>query len=371
MKMRYQAYSDLLRRMVRIPSPSYGEAEVCALLSGFLDDIGIAHEVQRGNIVAVNKHFDPTKKTLAIDAHMDTVLPADGYARDPYDPGNEDGVIYGLGSNDDGGSVVSMTAAFRHFYDMDLPANLMLILSVEEERSGPDGTSWLFAEDGFFAGHGKYPVPDWVIVGEPTGMKAATSERGLIVIDGTAHGVAGHAARGDGENALYKALDDIAALRAHRFGRISPVMGEVKLNVTMIEAGKAHNVIPDLCRFVVDIRTTEQYTAPEILSELQAICKSVLKARNLDNRSSATYPDSPLLGTASTLGIGCFSSPTTSDWMRINGDAIKMGPGMSSRSHKADEYILTDEIHEAIDTYIRFIEKFFYGNTLEQRFLRH
>ena len=362
--MRYAVYTDILRRMVRIPSPSFGEEEVCTLLSAFLDSLGIVHEICRGNIIAVNKFFDPGKKTLALDAHIDTVPPNNGYTRDPYNPGDDESIIRGLGANDDGGSVVAMIAAFRHFYEMQLPFNLMLILSREEECSGPDGTKWLFAEDGMLASSEKYPMPDWVIVGEPTGMRAATSERGLLVIDGTARGISGHAARGDGENALYKAMEDIAALRAYRFDRHSPVMGDVRLNVTQIEAGKAHNVIPDLCRFVVDIRTTELYTNAGILEELQAICKSELKARNLANRSSATRPGSPLLKTAEALGIATFSSPTTSDWMRIDCDAIKMGPGDSSRSHKADEYILADEIHAAIDTYIEFIGTF-YGNTLE------
>ena len=195
-------------------------------------------------------------------------------------------------------------------------------------------------------------------------MKAATSERGLLVLDGEAHGVSGHAARAEGVNALYIALDDIAALRAHRFTRHSPRMGDVRLNVTQIEAGSAHNVIPDLCRFVVDIRPTEQYTNTEILQELQALCRSSLKARNLANRSSATPEGSPLLAAARALGLEEFSSPTTSDWMRIGCEAIKMGPGDSARSHKADEYILTSEIQQAIETYTEYINNF-HGNTLE------
>lgn len=245
-----------------------------------------------------------------------------------------------------------------------MPVNLMLILSRQEEVSGPDGARWLFAPDGLFASGGRYPMPRWVIVGEPTGMCAATSERGLLVLDGEAQGLSGHAARGEGVNALYIALDDIAALRAHSFARISPMMGEVRLNVTQIEAGQAHNVIPDRCRFVVDIRPTEMYANEEIVAELQALCKSRLSARNLLNRSSATRAASPLLRTAHALGIETYSSPTTSDWMRIPCDAVKMGPGDSSRSHKADEFILAREIREGIDKYIAFIETF-YGNTLE------
>lgn len=361
---KYREYIELLRQLVRIPSPSFEEEEAAGLVCGALDRLGIGYSRPKGNIVALNRHFDPGKRTLALDAHLDTVPASGGYTRDPYDPGNEEGVVYGLGSNDDGGSVVSMIAAFRHFYDMPLPFNLMLVLSREEERSGPDGAKWLYAPDGCFATSERLPYPDWVIVGEPTGMQAATSERGLLVLDGEAHGKSGHAARDEGVNALYIALDDIAALRAHRFPRHSPLMGDVRLSVTQIEAGSAHNVIPDRCGFTVDIRPTEQYTNEEILAELQALCRSTLKARNLGNRSSATAEGSPLTETARLLGIPTFSSPTTSDWMRIGCDAVKMGPGQSSRSHRADEYITTDEIDNAVDTYIRYIDNF-YGNTLE------
>lgn len=354
----------LLKEMVRIPSLSFEEKAVCSHISSKLDSWGIPHVVRRNNVIAVNRFFDPSRKTLAMDAHMDTVPVNNGYTRDPFEPGEDDSIIYGLGSNDDGGSVVSMTAAFRHFYDRQLPFNLMLILSCEEERSGEDGTRWLFGEDGYFANGGEYPMPDWVIVGEPTGLRAASSERGLLVIDGEAHGVSGHAARGEGVNALYIALEDIQTLKNHVFDRHSPIMGDVKLNVTQIHAGTAHNVIPDLCSFVVDIRPTEQYSNTEILEELQAVCSSTLKARNLTNRSSATRQDSPLLKAAQNLGIETFSSPTTSDWMRIGCDAMKIGPGESSRSHKADEFIMTQEIADAIGTYIKIIDTF-YGNTLE------
>ena len=198
---------------------------------------------------------------------------------------------------------------------------------------------------------------DFAIVGEPTCMKAATAERGLLVIDATAHGVSGHAARNEGVNAITIALEDIRTLQNHIFSRISPRMGKVNLNVTQINAGTAHNVIPDICTFVIDIRPTEQYTNEEILEELQSICKSDLKARNLSNRSSATFQDSMLQKRAEELGIETFSSPTTSDWMRISCDAVKMGPGDSSRSHKKDEFVYVSEIENGIKTYIDFIKE--------------
>jgi len=356
--MQVSIYMDLLRRMVAVPSLSFEEEKVRDVISAQLNEWGIEHQVLRNNIVALNRDFDPSRKTLALDAHIDTVPANKEYTFDPHDAGTDPAIVRGLGSNDDGGSVVSMIAAFRHFYGMELPFNLMLCLTCEEERSGANGARWLYSPEK----PESVPAPDWVIVGEPTCMKAATSERGLLVLDGVAEGVSGHAGRGEGVNALYKAIDDIEKLRNHVFSRVSPVMGAVRMTVTQINAGTVHNVVPDTCTFVVDIRPTEMYTNEELLEELQAICSSKLTARNLLNRSSATKPGSKLLETTAALGIETFSSPTTSDWMRIGCDAIKMGPGDSSRSHRKDEYILTEEVAQAISTYISFIEQ--HGKTL-------
>lgn len=372
---------ELLREMVAIPSPSFSESAVCGHISGWMSDRGIEHERIGNNIVA--EHItDPSKPTLMLCAHIDTVSPSEGYEFDPYEPhhdvaaeaisrmtgleiGPED-IVAGLGSNDDGASVVSMIAAYRHFCSQGsmvstagVPAekNIILVLSCEEERSGRNGMTGLWGKRLCRRGEeteGCTPV-DLAIVGEPTGMKAATAERGLLVIDATAHGVSGHAARNEGENALYIALDDISRLRGHQFERVSERMGKVNLNVTQINAGTAHNVIPDRCGFVIDIRPTEKYTNEELLEELQGICRSELKARNLANRSSATFSGSPLQRVAEKLGIETFSSPTTSDWMRISCDAVKMGPGESSRSHRPNEFVFVKEIENGIRTYIDFI----------------
>ena len=350
----------LLREMVGIPSFSFEEKKVSDHLASALERWGLFPVLYGKNIVAVNRFFNPERRTLVLDAHIDTVGPAEGYSRDPYDPGDDPDIVYGLGSNDDGGSVVSMIAAFRHFFDRKLNINILLSLSTEEEKSGPDGASLLFGPEG----PSEVRNADWVMIGEPTGMKVATSERGLLVLDGEATGVSGHAARSEGVNALYIALDDINALRTHKFGKISPIMGEVHLNVTQIDAGCAHNVIPDKCRFVVDVRPTDRYSNRELYEELQSLCRSRLTPRNLKNSSSATYKDSPLLAAVAELGMETFSSPTTSNWMRTGKDAVKMGPGDSGRSHKADEYILRSEIEDAVDKYIRFIEVL-NGNTLE------
>ena len=352
---------QLLKEMIAIPSPSFNEDEVCSHISNWLTSKGIEHE-RVGNDIIAEHVFDPSYPTLMLCAHIDTVSPCEGYSFDPYKPENSpEGVIQGLGSNDDGASVVSMIAAYRYWSNIekachvaDAPrndvmtkVNLTLVLTCEEERSGKDGMTGLWGK--------RLNRIDYAIVGEPTNMKAAISERGLLVIDATAHGISGHAARNEGKNALYIALEDIEKLRKHVFTKVSPKMGKVNLNVTQINAGSAHNVIPDRCDFVIDIRPTEQYTNEEILQELQAICKSELKPRNLANRSSATREGSPLQATAEKMGIETFSSATTSDWMRITCDAIKMGPGDSNRSHRKDEYVTVEEIREGIETYIKFI----------------
>ena len=359
---------DLLKEMIAIPSPSFHEDQVCSHISDWLASKGVEHERIGNNIIAEHV-VDPSKPTLMLCAHIDTVSPCEGYTFDPYKPENcPEGMIQGLGSNDDGASVVSMIAAYRYLsiksfaqddrgkdcHVADAPrndvtgnTNLTLVLTCEEERSGKGGMTGLWGK--------RLDKIDYAIVGEPTGMTAATSERGLLVIDATAHGVSGHAARNEGKNALYIALEDIEKLRRHEFIKVSPRMGKVNLNVTQISAGSAHNVIPDRCGFVIDIRPTEQYTNEEILQELQEICQSELKPRNLANRSSATHEGSPLQKTAEKLGIDTFSSATTSDWMRITCDAIKMGPGDSARSHRKDEFVTVEEVKEGIEKYIRFI----------------
>ena len=368
---------ELLREMVAIKSPSFEEDAVCSHICEWMSQKGIIHRRIGNNIVA--EHItDAEKPVLMLCAHIDTVSPSPDYSFDPYDPDYEkaaevissilerpvkpDEIVAGLGSNDDGASVVTMIAAYRYFTEMHIespdnnlesPArhpNLILVLTCEEERSGKNGMTGLWPELSEKVTH--------AIIGEPTGMKCATSERGLLVIDAEAYGKSGHAARNEGTNALYIALEDIEKLRKHQFTKISPRMGKVNLNVTQINAGTAHNVIPDRCTFVIDIRPTEQYTNEEILEELQSICRSTLKPRNLLNRSSATYEHSRLQRAVEELGIETFSSPTTSDWMRVGCDAIKMGPGESQRSHRKDEFVTIEEVEKGINTIINTITIF-------------
>lgn len=340
---------NLLKEMIAIPSPSFEEDAVCSHICSWLRARKIEHQRIGNNIIAENI-TNADKPTLMLCAHIDTVSPSPEYSFDPYKPENcPEDMVQGLGSNDDGASVVSMIGAYRQFCSHCAAGrNLILVLTCEEERSGTGGMTGLWPE--------LARKVDFAIIGEPTGMKAATSERGLLVIDATAHGVSGHAARNEGCNALYKALEDIEKLRKHNFDKISARMGKVNLNITQINAGTAHNVVPDRCDFVIDIRPTEKYNNEEILAELQEICESELRPRNLANRSSATFEDSPLQKVAERLGIETFSSPTTSDWMRIGCDALKMGPGDTARSHRKDEFVFVEEIRNGIETYIEFIK---------------
>lgn len=366
--MTYNAV-NLLTGILQIPSCSFEEEERADFLYEYMKERALKLNMQQkgipdiivcrvvNNIILYRDNFSAEKQTLMLNSHIDTVAPAPTYSFDPFAPFEKDGCIYGLGSNDDGGSVVSQIEAFfylngERYNDAvtpeDLNVNLMLVLTAEEERSGNNGMA-RFVET-------FEPKPNCAIIGEPTGMQAAVAERGLLVIDGTAHGVSGHAARNEGVNALYIALDDINTLRNYRFEKKSPLMGDVKLSVTQMNCGTAHNVVPAEAKFVVDIRPTEQYGNAEILELLQKEVKSSLVARNLKNRSSATPSEHFLMETVRKMGIGTQISATTSDWMKIPWPAIKMGPGDSARSHKADEFIRIQEIEDAIKGYINFIK---------------
>lgn len=366
--MTYSAVENL-KRMLCIPSVSFEEEKRSGFLFDYLqeramkldslqkrDDRIVVGKLEN-NIILYRDNFSKEKQTLMLNSHIDTVAPAPTYSFDPFAPFEKDGCIYGLGSNDDGGSVVSQIEAFFYLNGErdndavapeDLNVNLMLVLTAEEERSGSNGMAKIVSE--------LDPHPTCAIIGEPTGMQAAIAERGLLVLDGTAEGVSGHAARNEGVNALYIALDDINILRNYRFGKKSPLMGDVKLTVTQLNCGTTHNVVPAEARFVVDIRPTEQYGNSEILALLQKEVKSRLVARNLKNRSSVTPSEHILMETVRKMGIETQISATTSDWMKIPWPAIKMGPGDSARSHKADEFIKIQEIEDAIKGYINFIK---------------
>ena len=351
-KYHVELYDDavqLLKGMIAIPSVSRQEQGTAQLIADFMTRHGIEN-VQRhlNNVWAVNRYYDPSKPTILLNSHHDTVKPNSAYTRDPYAATVEGDRLYGLGSNDAGASGVSLLAAFRHFYDRkDLKYNLCIALTAEEENSGSGGLESIIPMLG--------PL-EFAIVGEPTLMQLAIAERGLIVIDCVAHGRAGHAAREEGDNAIYKVLNDIAWFRDYRFPKESALLGPVKMSVTMVNAGTQHNVIPDRCTFVVDIRSNECYTNQELFDEIRKHIACEAKARSFRLGSSHVSPEHPLVKKAVAMGRTPFGSPTLSDQALMSFPSIKIGPGKSSRSHTADEFIFVKEIEEAIALYLDLLD---------------
>ena len=339
----------LLRQLIAMPSFSREENGTADILAQFLQERGVACRRLGHNVWARNRYWTDGKPVVLLNSHHDTVRPAAGWTRDPFLPAMEDDRLYGLGSNDAGGCLVSLMAAFRHFYEKDgLPFNLLLAATAEEEISGPNGIAALLQE---------LPPIAMGIVGEPTRLRMATAEKGLMVIDAVAHGRAGHAARDEGINALYLAMDDISRLRSFQFDKVSPRLGPIRLTVTQIEAGHQHNVVPDRCRFVIDVRTNECYSNQEVFAILQQELRSELQARSFRLNSSGIAGDHPLVRCGRTLGLETFGSPTLSDQALMPFPTIKLGPGDSARSHSADEYVRPSEVRSGIQTYVRMLEQ--------------
>ena len=339
---------ELLQALIATPSLSRDEARTGDLLFAFLAENGAAPERLHNNVWARAEGYDPARPTLLLNSHHDTVRPAASYTRNPFAPVIEEGCLYGLGSNDAGASVVALAETFLTFRRRRLPFNLVVALSAEEECMGEHGMRALLPALGKI---------DMALVGEPTGMQAAVGERGLVVLDGTARGKSGHAARNEGVNALYIALDDIARLRGFRFERESALLGPVGITVTQIEAGTQHNVVPDVCRFVVDVRTTDAYTNEEVVEILRRALQSEIVPRSTRIRAAAVGDDHPLVRAAKAVGRTTFVSPTTSDRTLMPFPSLKMGPGESARSHAADEFVRIDEIDRAITLYEQYIEQ--------------
>lgn len=347
---------ELLKQLIATPSHTRDEGATADLLASFLEREGVTVERIHNNVIARSEGFDPARDTLLLNSHHDTVRPSASYTRDPYAPTIDDGQLYGLGANDAGASLVALVELFLTLRTAPLPFNLMLLLSAEEECGGEKGIRAvmpLYGEQITMA-----------IVGEPTSMQAAVAERGLVVLDCVAKGISGHAARGEGVNALYIALDDIARLRDFRFERKSEVLGPIHLTTTMISAGTQHNVVPDECRFVVDIRTTDAYTNEETVEVLRKALQSELTPRSTRIRASVISEEHPLVQAALKAGATTFVSPTTSDRTLMPFPALKIGPGDSSRSHTADEFVLLREIEQGLQTYLTIIENLAteYGN---------
>lgn len=342
-------YIELLRRMIATPSVSREEERTADLLAEFLTSRGVdpVHR-SHNNVWARNRWFDPAKPTILLNSHHDTVKPNSAYTRDPFAPDIEAGKLYGLGSNDAGASVVSLIAAFLHFYEAEgLRYNLCLALTAEEEVSGRNGIESILPELGELS---------FAIVGEPTGMELAIAERGLMVLDCVAHGKAGHAARNEGDNAIYRAMQDIEWFRTYRFPQESQLFGNVKMSVTVINAGTQHNVVPAECRYTVDVRVTDRYTNEEVLEIVRSHVASDVTPRSTRLKPSYIDPSHPIVAAGLALGRHTYGSPTTSDQALLSIPSLKMGPGDSARSHSADEFVYVAEIEAGIDQYVAMLE---------------
>jgi len=339
---------ELLKELISTPSFSKEEEETAAIIGKFFALKGIPASRVGNNIYALNKNYDAAKPSILLNSHHDTVKPNKGYTQDPFTPIEKEGKLFGLGSNDAGGCLVSLIATFLHFYEKEnLSHNIVFAASAEEEISGVNGIELVLPYLGNI---------NFGIVGEPTKMEMAVAERGLMVIDCVANGKAGHAARNEGVNALYIALDDIDWIRNCKFDKVSPLLGESRMTVTIIGTdNQQHNVVPPQCKFVIDVRVNELYTFDEILDSLKQNLKSQFKPRTTRMKSTSIPMDHPLIKAGIALGRGYYGSPTTSDKALMPFPALKMGPGDSARSHTADEFVYVNEIKEGIELYIKLL----------------
>lgn len=345
-----QKSTEFLKQLIQTPSFSKEEAETATLITDFFNAEGIACERIYNNIICKNKFFDATKPTLLLNSHHDTVKPNPNYTRNPFEPLETDGKLYGLGSNDAGGCLVGLMATFLHYYTHEhLKYNLLFVASAEEEISGRNGIEAVIPV---------LPDVEAAIVGEPTLLQMAVAERGLMVLDCTAQGKPGHAARKEGENAISKAIEDIIWFHSYKFEKASPLLGENRMTATVIETeNKAHNVVPGTCNFVVDVRVNELYTFEEVLNEIKQHIRSEIKPRSTRLRSTFISNDHVLVKAGMEMGKTYYGSPTTSDKALMPFPALKIGPGDSARSHSADEYIYLQEIEKGIRDYIELVNK--------------
>lgn len=340
---------ELLDNLIITPSFSGEEEHTALLIEAWFKQNIIPFQREFNNIWAKNKYFDKSKPTILLNSHHDTVKPNKAYTKNPFKAEIIDGKLYGLGSNDAGGSLVSLIVAFTYFYEFkDLKYNIIILASAEEENSGPKGIRSVLSF---------LPKLDFAIVGEPTSMDLAIAEKGLLVLDCYAHGESGHAAHGTGNNALYKAMEAIRWFKDFRFEKVSKTLGEIKMTVTQIDAGKQHNVVPAECHFVVDVRTTDQYSNKEVLEIIKENVSVEVKERSLRHNSSSIPLDHPIVLAGEKLGRNIYGSPTMSDQTAITCPSLKLGPGESLRSHTADEFIYVNEVEEGIELYIKMINE--------------
>jgi acetylornithine deacetylase len=343
-----EKYIKLLQSLISVSSLSREEEQAARLVRKFIVDAGLNYDSKSNNTWVKNKFWKEDLPVILLNSHIDTVKPASGYTRDPFSPDLEDGILYGLGSNDAGGALVTLLAAFMHFSNMDnLPYNLIFAATAEEEISGTNGLESILPQLGRI---------DLAIVGEPTRMQMAIAEKGLMVLDCIARGKSGHAAREEGVNALYKAIDDIDKIRNYKFVKVSDILGPVKMTVTVINSGTQHNVVPDQCNFVVDVRTNEYYSNQEAFEIINQLIDSEVTPRSFRLNSSGIPLNHPIVQRGVTSGLTYYGSPTTSDQAVIPYTSIKIGPGDSARSHTANEFILISELEEGLKIYIGLLE---------------
>ena len=337
----------LLSQLIATPSTSRNEKDAADIMEKALRGYGFTPYREVNNVWAINPHFDEHKPTLLLNAHIDTVKPVDSWKRDPFAPTIEGDTLYGLGSNDCGGGLCSLLQTFRMLTNKTQNYNLIYLASAEEEVSGKDGISRALP---------LLPKINLAIVGEPTGMQPAVAEKGLMVLDVIAHGKSGHAARNEGVNAIYEALDDMRWIRDYKFEKVSPFLGPTKMTLTVVNAGTQHNVIPDKCTMLVDIRTNEFYDNEEVYHFICQHLKSEVKAHSFRLKSSRIDPEHPLIKKCVAMGMKPFGSPTLSDQALMPFSSFKLGPGESSRSHSADEFIRISEIADAIAKYKELLD---------------
>jgi len=345
----YDDAVQLLTQLIEIPSYSREESSTAEVIEEFFTARDIEFHKSGNNIWAFAAAFDKNKPTIWLNSHHDTVKPNAGYTKDPFQAITEDGKLFGLGSNDAGGPLVSLMAAFTHFHEQELPFNLIMIASAEEEISGKNGIASVIDQ---------LPPCELAIVGEPTLMDMAVAEKGLMVIDAKVYGKAGHAAREEGINAIHLALDELQKIKDFKFQKVSEFLGKTKISTTVIHSGQQHNVVPDLCEFVLDVRVTDAYSLEEALEELKSALSAELMPRSLRLQSSHVPEGHLILKIGEQLGLKTYGSPTLSDQALIPYPSVKIGPGDSARSHSADEYIYLNEIQKGIKGYIKILETY-------------
>ncbi len=340
---------DLLKRLIAIESFSKQEEITADVINAFFTERDIPTKRKLNNVWAFNKHYNPELPTVLLNSHHDTVKPNKGWTKDPFHPVVEDGKLYGLGSNDAGGCLVSLIATFLHFYDLPgLKYNFVIAATAEEEISGTNGLELIIPKLGKI---------EFAIVGEPTQMHLAIAEKGLMVLDCVAYGKSGHAAREEGDNAIYRAMKDIEWIKSFQFPKISEYFGPIKMSVTIIKSGSQHNVVPDRCEFTMDVRVTDVYRNEEVLEIIEQNLYSEVNPRSVRLKPSSIDKNHPIVQSGISLGRQTYVSPTTSDQALLDVPSLKMGPGDSARSHTANEYIHLTELEEGIDLYIKILSK--------------